>query len=409
MALARKAAVAALAGCAASLSVHSGQAPDPAPASTARMTTQWSETRLGPPMSVSDACSVPWNFSTQSEWKEPDPITFPHAGLGARRVMTAINGMSYQLYLPPKWNNNSLHPYPVHIDLHSHGERKWTLKNSQGFARMLARNQSTSFDNRSCWCLDSTQSYSMAYDETSSAPYYLGTTSDTGCPMADCTFADTFPGLVIMPQCWTGSATPGWTSDCLLKAKDIAASVIATFNGDADKVVVSGTSEGGVGALAFATTYKSLVSAVVVTDAPTATVAGDLDGVPVYVTGDSSHSGITGIDALVVALQARASGVTKYTRFVSAPAAADPGRSKKKQFFTLRVPQHRRAQLGHRLPLPQHLELGLPVQERRRPQCVGPGRVPPRRHGLSDGIEPAEREEKHPTHMIECSSRLRAY
>ncbi|CAK0839811.1 unnamed protein product [Prorocentrum cordatum] len=309
---------AALVNGAASLVARSDEIPG-----TARI-MQWSETRLGPPMSVADACSVAWNFSTQSEWKEPDPITFPEAGLGARRLMTSIGGMAYQLYLPPTWNNNSLYPYPVHLDLHSHGERKWTLKNSQGFARMLARNQSQSFDNRSCWCLDG--SYSTAYSETASSPYYsAGTTEDTGCPMADCTFADTFPGVVVMPQCWTGSATPGWTADCLLKAKDITKYVIEYFNGDAEKVIVSGTSEGGVGALSFATTYPELVSAVIVTDAPTATYTTGLDGMPVYVTGDASHSGIAGIDALVVALNGRASGVTKYTRFVSAPAAADPG------------------------------------------------------------------------------------
>jgi len=308
---------AALVNGAASLVVRNDEIPG-----SARI-TQWSETRLGPPMSVSDACSVAWNFSTQSEWKEPDPITFPEAGLGARRLMTSIGGMPYQLYLPPTWNNNSLHPYPVHLDLHSHGERKWTLKNSQGFARMLARNQSQSFDNRSCWCLDG--SYSTAYTESASSPYYLGTTEDTGCPMADCTFADTFPGVVVMPQCWTGSATPGWTADCLLKAKDITKYVIEYFNGDAEKVIVSGTSEGGVGALAFATTYPELTSAVIVTDAPAATYTSGLDGMPVYVTGDASHSGIANIDALVLALNGRASGVTKYTRFVTAPAAADPG------------------------------------------------------------------------------------
>ncbi|CAK0795823.1 unnamed protein product [Prorocentrum cordatum] len=321
MVLARAAAVAALAGCAVSLHLHGDEVPESP--STARMTTQWSETRLGPPMLASDACSASWNFSTQSEWKEPDPITFPNAGLGARRLMTAIDGMPYQLYLPPTWNNNSLYPYPVHVDLHSHGERKWTLKNSQGFARMLARNQSTSFDNRSCWCLGG--SYSAAYDESATSPYYLGTSSDTGCPMADCTFADTFPGVVVMPQCWTGSATPGWTAACLAKAQAITAFVIGHFNGDADKVIVSGTSEGGEGAMEFAKTYPTLVSAVVVTDAPTATYTSGLDGMPVYVTGDATHSGIAAIDSLVAALNGRTSGVTKYTRFVSAPAAADPG------------------------------------------------------------------------------------
>jgi len=292
------------------------------------MKTQWSETRLGPPMTVSAACTAAWNFSTQSEWNEPDPPTFSEPGLGARRLMASIGGMPYQLYLPRHWNNNTLAPYPVHLDLHSHGERKWTLRNSQGFARMLARNQSQSFDNRSCWCLDTTQNYADAHDELTVAPYYnqSATSSLPEYPMADCTFADTFPGLVVMPQCWKGTETPGWTAACLEAAKNITAYIIEHFNGDADKVIVSGSSEGGEGALQFASTYRSLVSAAIVTDAPSATVpSAGLDGIPVYVTGSASHPNINGIDDLVLNLNQRASGVTKYTRFVTAPGAADPG------------------------------------------------------------------------------------
>jgi len=316
MAFARKVAVAALGVCATSLSVHSDVNPEP----RARMAKQWSETRLGPPMDPADACSAAYSFSTQSEWKEPDPVTFPNAGLGARRLMGAMDGMPYQLYIPVSWNNNTLFPYPVHLDLHSHGERKWTLRNSQGFARMLARNQSQSFDNRSCWCLNGT--HDMAHGELASAPYYDSSTASTGCPMADCTFADMFPGVVVMPQCWTGSTNTGWTDDCLIKAKEITKYIIAKFNGNAEKVIVSGTSEGGVGALAFAKKYKELVSAVIVTD-PTTAPSPDVDA-PVYVTGAASHPDIASIDALVVALGALG-GTVRYTRFLTAPAAADPG------------------------------------------------------------------------------------
>jgi hypothetical protein len=320
MAFARKAAVAALGVCASSLKLHSDVNPEP---STARIAKQWSETRLGPPMQVSEACSVPYEFSTQSEWKEPDPPTFPNAGLGARRLMAPIDGMPYQLYLPQSWNNNSLFPYPVHLDLHSHGERKWTLRNSQGFARMLARNQSTSFDNRSCWCLSG--SYDMAHGENETdSSNFMNETASTGCPMADCTFADTFPGVVVMPQCWTGSTNTGWTTDCLEKAKAITTYVIQHFNGNAEKVIVSGSVEGAVGALQFASTYKSLVSAVIATDAPSATVPGGGVDAPVFVFGAASHAGISAIDTLVANLQGRA-GATRYYRFVSAPEAADPG------------------------------------------------------------------------------------
>jgi len=306
--------------------VHSDQTPKP---NTARMTKQWSETRLGPPMSESDACTAGWNFSFQSEWKEPDPIPFSEPGFGARRLMAnVIDGMPYQLYLPVHWNDDATRPFPVHLDLHSHGERKWTLKNSQGFSRMLARNQSQSFDNRACWCLDTTKNYADAYVELPvDAPYFDAsqTSSTSGCSMADCDFADTFPGLVVMPQCWTGSGAQGWSASCLEKAKAITAYVIDHYNGNANKVIVSGTAEGGEGALTFASTYSNLVSAVIVTDSPTATAAG-VDGIPVYVTGDASHSGIGNIDSLAAALKARADGysLTKYTRFVSAPGAADP-------------------------------------------------------------------------------------
>ncbi|CAK0887417.1 unnamed protein product [Prorocentrum cordatum] len=98
------------------------------------------------------------------------------------------------------------------------------------------------------------------------------------------------------------------------------------FNGDASKVIVTGTAEGGVGALQFAKAYPDLVSAAIITDAPSATYGGadDLEGLPVYVTADGSRGDAGAVDALVVALKGRASGTTKYTRYVKAPAAADP-------------------------------------------------------------------------------------
>jgi len=293
--------------------------------------TQWSETRLGPPMSVADACSVAWNFSTQSEWKEPDPITFPEAGLGARRLMTSIGGMAYQLYLPPTWNNNSLYPYPVHLDLHSHGERKWTLKNSQGFARMLARNQSQSFDNRSCWCLNSSfeqvemfqenmASTTEAYD-TSAAPASIAPTR------ADCDFADTFRALVIMPQGWTGQEYPGWYTTQFEKLTALTRAIMKKFNGDADRVIVTGVAEGAKGALKYAsTTGSGLVASVIVADAPNATFNGTgLDDVPVLASGDEG-AGLAGMDDLVLSLKGRTHGTafTRYRRYVTSPGPADP-------------------------------------------------------------------------------------
>lgn len=327
--------VAALATCVASLRMQTEQGPAPEMSGKLRVADarmadtskmfQWSETRLGAPMTASQACSVAWNFSTQSEWKERDPPVFPEAGIGARRRVAPIDGMEYQVFLPLGWGNNSLYPYMTTLYFHSHPERKTSVMNSGSLPRMLARNQSTSFDNRSCWCLDMN---ATAYVESGSAAeaYDAGASPvDLASPMADCTFADTFNGLVIMPQGWTGSETPGWSSERLGKAKAITKFVMEKFNGDADKVIVTGTAEGATGALEFAKAYKDLVSAVILTDAAGLAYTGGLEGVPVYVTGDGSQSNIASIDSLVVALKARASGVTRYARYVNAPSAADPG------------------------------------------------------------------------------------
>jgi len=337
MVSARTGVAAAVATCVASLRMQPDQGSVPELSNTSRVADprmadtskvfQWSERRLGPPMLVSEACSAAWNFSTQSEWKERDPIVFPEASIGARRRMVPIDEMDYQLYLPHGWGNNSLYPFPTTVYFHSHPERKWSVMNSGSLPRMLARNQSTSFDNRSCWCLDTSLSSASAYVESGDVTKAYDDTAspvDLASPMADCTFADTFKGLVIMPQGWIRSETPGWSSDRLDKAKAITKAVMDKFNGDADKVIVTGTAEGAVGALEFAKTYKDLVSAVILTDAPDATYADGLEGVPVYVTGDGSQSNIGSIDSLVVALKGRASGVTKYTRYVNGPSAADP-------------------------------------------------------------------------------------
>mmetsp|Transcript_40875 Transcript_40875/g.114392 ORF Transcript_40875/g.114392 Transcript_40875/m.114392 type:complete len:377 (+) Transcript_40875:77-1207(+) len=331
MSLGRVAAVVALAGRAASLVVH--QAPGLAgPGSdifnTSRVAIQWSEIRLGPPMLVSEACSVPWNFSNQSEWKERDPIIFPEAGIGARRRMVEMDGMEYQLFLPREWGNNSLYPHPTVIYFHGHPERKRAVMSSGSLPRMLARNQSQSFDNRSCWCLDTSASYATAYVESSDASkaYDDGAPpTDLNTPMADCTFADTFNSLVIMPQGWVGSETPGWTTSHFATIKNITTAIIQKFNGDADKIIVTGTAEGGAGALEFAKTYPDLVSAAIITDAPSATSDSSLDGLPIYVTADGSMGDVANVDALVVSLKGRSSGETKYTRYAAAPAAADPG------------------------------------------------------------------------------------
>ncbi|CAK0853921.1 unnamed protein product [Prorocentrum cordatum] len=331
MSLGRAAVVVAFAGRAASLLMHVDQAPELAgPGSdmfnTSRVAIQWSETRLGPPALESEACVAAWNFSFQSEWKEKDPIIFPEAGIGARRRMVEMDGMEYQLFLPREWGNNSLYPHPTVIYFHSHPERKWSLMNSESLPRMLARNQSQSFDNRSCWCLPEAGYDAYAETNDTSKAYDDGTpAAPTGSPMADCTFADTFNSLVIMPQGWVGSETPGWTTSHFATIKNITTAIIQKFNGDADKIIVTGTAEGGAGALEFAKTYPDLVSAAIITDAPSATSDSSLEGLPIYVTADGSMGDAASVDALVVSLKGRASGETKYTRYATAPSAADPG------------------------------------------------------------------------------------
>jgi len=331
MSLGRAAVAVALAGRAVSLVVQVDEAlglAGPDPSNTSRVAIQWSETRLGPPMLESEACSVAWNFSNQSEWRERDPIIFPEAGTGARRRMVEMDGMEYQLFIPRGWGNNTLYPHPTVIYFHSHPERKWALMNSESLPRMLARNQSQSFDNRSCWCLPASGYDAYAESSDAAKAYEDGAPPiATGSPVADCTFADTFHSLVIMPQGWVKDETPGWTASHFATIKDITVAIMGKFNGDADKVIVTGTAEGGVGALEFAKTYPGLASAAIITDAPSATydsVNDDLEGLPIYVTADGSMENATNVDALVVSLKGRASGVTRYTRYTAAPAAADP-------------------------------------------------------------------------------------
>jgi hypothetical protein len=297
-----------------------------------RTAFQWSEKRLGPPWLESKACSIAWNSDAPfSAWQEQDPPVFPEAGIGARRRMYPMEDMDYQLFLPRHWSNNSLYPYPVVIYLHSQAERKWAVMNSGSLPRLLARNQSTSFDNRSCWCLNSSfeqvelfqesrANASEAYD-TSAAPSTVEPTR------ADCTFADTFRGIVIMPQGWTKNEYAGWTADRFDKVTAITRAVMTWFNGDADRVIVTGMAEGAKGALKYAsTTGSGLVASVIVADAPNATFNGSgLDGVPVMVSGDEA-AGVAGLDDLVLSLKGRTSGTafTRYRRYATAPGPADP-------------------------------------------------------------------------------------
>lgn len=299
---------------------------------------QYSEALLNgaAPWTEQKACTIAWNSDAPfSEWQEQDPPIFPEAGIGARRRVGPMEDMDFELFLPRHWSNDSLHPYPVVIYLHSHQERKWTVMNSGSLPRLLARNQSTSFDNRACWCLNSSfeqvemfqesrSNASEAYD-ASAAPTTINQTR------ADCRFADHFRALVIMPQGWAKKEYRGWTADHFQRITSITRAMMNMFNGDADRVIVTGMAEGATGALKYAnTTGAGLVASVIVADAPNTTFPGSgLDSVPVMVSGDEA-AGVRGLDNLVLSLKAnRTYGTahTRYRRYVRAPGGADPSSS----------------------------------------------------------------------------------
>eukprot|EP00429_Kryptoperidinium_foliaceum_P033183 CAMPEP_0176177076 /NCGR_PEP_ID=MMETSP0120_2-20121206/90711_1 /TAXON_ID=160619 /ORGANISM="Kryptoperidinium foliaceum, Strain CCMP 1326" /LENGTH=66 /DNA_ID=CAMNT_0017515155 /DNA_START=30 /DNA_END=226 /DNA_ORIENTATION=+ len=65
--------------------------------------------------------------------------------------------------------------------------------NSQSLPRLLARNQSTSFDPRACWCLDAEYAPVIAMKEApaASAEPFVDEMEDLRSPLADCDFAET--------------------------------------------------------------------------------------------------------------------------------------------------------------------------------------------------------------------------
>lgn len=145
------------------------------------------------------ACEEPLpDIDKTSEEDEEPKVGVASPGLRVR--MPAYQGMEYQLFLPAKWENSSR--YPVVVFLHGHGDGKFSVMNSQSLPRLLARDQSTVFDTRTCWCLDSTFVHATAMRESgahSKLPF-LDEKEDLNSPMADCDFADTFSAVVIMPQ-----------------------------------------------------------------------------------------------------------------------------------------------------------------------------------------------------------------
>jgi len=242
------------------------------------------------------------------------------------------------------------------------------MLNSQGLARLLANNQSTSFNSRQCWCIQDSELVEGTttgernyfplqpeiYEDSESEPVNTDTASPYLGPMADCAFAEKFNAVVIFVRDTTynskfdykmgpmgpkpsvrlngklGPHYTTWTTSSLMgKAKDITKEVIEKYNGDADQVMLAGSMEGAYGAVQMAKAYPGLFSALILTDPISGPDDNPLDmtgleTMPVLVSSDKAAAELTN-DALVTDLKARANAAYKYYRFKESPEAADPG------------------------------------------------------------------------------------
>merc|ERR1719189_2699667 len=142
--------------------------------------------------------------------------------------------------------------------------------NSQGLPRLLEKNQSTNFDSRTCWCLDSQFDKVTAKREAppDSPDPFLDDEEDLRSPLADCDFAGTFGAIVVMPQGWLPDARHGWVEEKLRAVEELTRSVLNTYRGDPERVSLTGQSAGGYGAWRFAALEPRLWSAVSIVCAP---------------------------------------------------------------------------------------------------------------------------------------------
>lgn len=238
--------------------------------------------------------------------------------------------LPYQLFLPASWTPDGVEAYPVVVFLHGSGDGIFSVMNSQSLPRLLAKDQSTAFDDRECWCLDSEYVAAEAMRESASLEPFLAEVEELRSPMADCSFASRFPAIVVMPQGWLPEQRTGWTHELLSGVEQLTRRVIRQYRGDPERVTLTGQSAGGKGAAQFAAKRPGLWSAVNIICAPWVghqlAVASDaLDGKPIWIvgyTGDGEH----GNDEIVSALKRRHNGMqlTRYTRYVKAPGPPDP-------------------------------------------------------------------------------------
>jgi predicted peptidase len=79
------------------------------------------------------------------------------------------------------------------------------------------------------------------------------------------TLTDTFPFIVIVPQCPEDCVELNvWTEDTLKATSEIVKDVISIYNGDPSRVYLAGQSMGGNGAWLFASQQRNLFAAVLV-------------------------------------------------------------------------------------------------------------------------------------------------
>eukprot|EP00658_Telonema_sp_P-2_P037707 TRINITY_DN27114_c0_g1_i1.p1 TRINITY_DN27114_c0_g1~~TRINITY_DN27114_c0_g1_i1.p1 ORF type:complete len:284 (+),score=28.70 TRINITY_DN27114_c0_g1_i1:369-1220(+) len=242
-----------------------------------------------------------------------------------------VDSLPYQLFLPAGWTAER--QWPVVVFLHGAGDGAFSVMNSQSLPRLLARNQSTSFDPRPCWCLPHRYAGAAAMAEAGSDAPFLPTVVNINSPMADCRFADKLEAIVVMPQGWLPSdmkvGSQGWASKQSAVQK-LTARIIRDFSGNPARVVLLGQSAGGFGAFGFAQTSPRLWSAVGVICAPWVwrhphqELLQVLEGLPMWIvgwTGDGEH----GNDEFVATLKRRGQpNITRYTRYVRAPGPPDP-------------------------------------------------------------------------------------
>lgn len=238
--------------------------------------------------------------------------------------------LPYQLFLPASWTSTGNETYPVVVFLHGAGDGVFTVMNSQSLPRLLATDQSTSFDDRECWCLDSEYAAAEAMRESASLDPFLPEVEQLWSPMADCTFASRFPAIVVMPQGWLPEHHNGWSNELLLRVERLTQKVVREYQGDPERVVLTGQSAGGTGAARFAARRAGLWSAVNIICSPWVgrqldIASGALDGKPIWIVGYTGD-GENGNDEIVGALKRRPNGMqlTRYTRYVKAPGPPDP-------------------------------------------------------------------------------------